>query len=38
MGVLSPTRHENMNDGNVNPGLINHGLLIRGGTPSIVII
>ena len=23
---------------NVNPGLINHGLLIRGGTPPIVII
>ena len=23
---------------NVNPGLINHGLLIRGGTPQIVII
>ena len=22
---------------NVNPGLINHGLLIRGGTPPIVI-
>jgi hypothetical protein len=23
---------------NVNPGLINHDLLIRGGTPPIVII